>query len=569
MSGDSSDKSTSVGNQEAVAAAERRLADAERRLAAAIACEKQYQQQEKREEETRDQSMDDPRSTTTNRCNSRHKDGCSRIDTSGGYGLIPEQITFETTGKEMAANPKKSSSDMISDRPPIAKPPIFKNKGGVHVATSSISANNHASGHERTPSDGSGESFIRGEVLLSTSGDEHRGRSVRHSDHLAALKNNEASSEAYHTSISVFTSYSSASEAATDDVSASAIKTRAGLSSPLRISTQEALTVTTASPSSPLDQQEALAEPRSPAVPFSPGAHSSCTNPSYISSSSEEGDDDDLFELESLQGDLYKIAQMQQRYQQHHQYPGDKKDEEPMHHHQSSPAEVTSEMAANEVITQPELSNAVCDDHEEYNIQEGSSREWLRLDSLSGDGGRPKPDFREANNTPDQSASPSTGKLGGDPEGLLASSSSRRFFSEQSSSLSLDVIDSVSSPRSESTRGGLASLDAILMASSSLSVDSEDDECILQDGEEEMYRVQVSTSAQSEKSESLLSALEELRAPNDDDDNDSFNYGSAVKEGEDVARSLNESEETKGNVQKMEPGGLTSQVSRWQCCSYY
>lgn len=537
------DKSTSVGNQEAVAAAERRLADAERRLAAAIACEKQYQQQGKREEEARDQSMDDPRSTPTNRCNGRREDGRGRIDTSDGYGLIPEQITFETTTKEM-----------ISDRPPISKPPIFKNKGSVHVATSSNSANSHASGHQRTHSDGSGESFIQGEMLLSTSGDEHRGGGVRHSDHLVTLNNDSASPEAFHTSISVFASYSSASEATTEDVNASAVKARAGLSCPpSEIPTREGLMVTTASPSSPHDQQEALARSRLPAVPFSPGAHSSCTNPSYISSSSEEGDDDDLFELESLQGDLYKIAQMQQRYQQHYQYPGDEEDEEPMHHHQSSPAEVSSEMSADKIIT--ESSNAVCNYHEEYNIQEGTSREWLQVDSLPGDGGRPKLDFQEANITQDQSASPSAGKISGYQQGPVASSSSssRRFFSEQSSSLSLDVIKSVAFPQSESTRGGLASLDAILMASSSLSVDSDDDACILQEGEGKMCRVQVSTSTQSEISESLRSAPEKLRAHDDDDDNDSFNYGSVVKEGNDVGRSLNKSLEAKGNVQKIEP----------------
>ena len=527
LSVDSSDKSTSVGNQEAVAAAERRLAEAERRLAAAIAFEKQYQQQEQREEEARDQSMDDPRRTTTNRRHGRHDDGFSRIDTSDGYGLIPEQITFETTSKEMATNPRKSSSGMISDRPPIAKPPISKNRlGSAHVATSSNSANNKASGHERTPSDGSGESFIQGEMLLSTSGDEHRGCGVQNSHH--------------HTT-SVFTSYSSASEAATDDVNSSAIKTRSGLSSPSRISTREDLTVTTASPSSPHDPHD------TPVVPFSPGAHSSCTNPSYISSSSEEGDDDDLFELESLQGDLYKVVQMQQRYQQHQQYPGDEDDDEgPKQHHQSS-LEVSSGMVVGEVITKPESSNAVCDDHEEYNIQEGSN------------GGRPKPDLQEANITPNQYASPSAGKLGKDSEGLPASSSfSRRFFSEQSSSLSLDVIDSsVASPRSESTRGGLASLDAILMASSSLSVDSDDDTFVLQDGEEERCRVQMSTPTQSEISESLRSALEELQAhDDDDDDNDSFNYASVVKEGEEVTRSLNKILEAKGNVRKMEPEGL-------------
>jgi len=546
---DNCDVSAAVGKQEAVAAAERRLAEAERRLAAAIDCEKQYQQQENRDEEARDQPVDDPSrqemrdTSTSNSRHNGHEDGCIQTDAYAGYGLVPEQIVFET--EETASNSRKTSCVCVSDRPPIAKPPISKNKGAALGGTRPTSTRscgyNSGDRHESALSIGSGESFVRGEMLLSTSGDDNSGS-------VMTVNSNAAFSETYYTSISVFASYSSASEAATDDMN----KVRDELSSPPKIPTREGLKVTTASLPSPLD---APLETRSPAIPFSPGAHSACTNPSYISSSSEDDDGDDLFELESLQGDLYKIAQMQR---QRHQYQQVSNEEEPMQH-QSSPV-VSSEMNADAVIIiPPQISNAIPAEHEGYYIQEGSSREWLQLDSLSGDGGRPMPKFHTAHaapatiicaNEPDSSHADHSdslsagGKRGEDLEERLASSS-QRFFLDQTSSLSLDVFESATSPRSESTRGGLASLDAILMASSSLSICSDDD--ILSDDEEETARVQVFPSTQSEIPESLQSTLEKFRTH---EDADNFNYGSKSKERKEDAHIINS--ETKKDVPKMD-----------------
>ena len=414
-------------------------ASSELRLAAAIACEEG--------EESRDQSMDDPRQQQHlgNRREGQ-EDGFSRTDASAGYGLVPyEQIAIETKGartNSSLADSCQKKSKGGSDRPPIAKPPISKTLGGVHGDT-----NDKGTYSLESPSDGSGESFIQGEALLSTSGDDSQGKNIRH--HRAPTTD-----EAYH--ISVLASYSSASEATADSANASIPKNQAEGSSLSMSLIRDTLTVATtasasASASAPHDKPP---EPRSPAVhaPFSPGAHSSCTNPSYVSSSSEDDEDDDEFDVESLQGDLYKIAQMQMG-RQHLQ-------EEPMHH-RPSPDELP-QLLADLAIAPPASSAGQGAEHKEYTIQGDDSREWLRLDSLSGDG-------RQTHHQ----AAPPGGKYEGDQERPLASTA-RRFFGEQSSSLSLDVIEIVTSPQSESARGGLASLDAILLASSSLSDYSDD-----------------------------------------------------------------------------------------------
>ena len=424
----------------------------ELRLAAAIACEAC--------EESRDQSMDDPRQQPhLGYRREGHEDGFSRNDASAGYGLIPyyEQIAIETKGSRTnssLADSCQKKSKGGSDRPPIAKPPISKTLGGVHGDT-----NDRGTYSLESPSDGSGESFIQGEALLSTSGDDSQGKNIRH--HRAPTTD-----EAYH--ISVLASYSSASEATADSVNASIPKNQAEGSSLSMSLIRDTLTVATtasasASASAPHDKPP---EPRSPAVhaPFSPGAHSSCTNPSYVSSSSEDDEDDDAFDVESLQGDLYKIAQMQMG-RQHLQ-------EEPMHH-RPSPDELP-QLLADLAIAPPASSAGEDAEHKEYTIQGGDSREWLRLDSLSGDG-------RQTHHQ----ASPTGGKYEGDQERPLASTA-RRFFGEQSSSLSLDVIEIVTSPQSESARNGLASLDAILLASSSLS-DYSDDSILTEN--EEVVRV--------------------------------------------------------------------------------
>ena len=418
-------------------------ASSELRLAAAIACEEG--------EESRDQSMDDPRQQQHlgNR-REGHEDGFSRTDASAGYGLVPyEQIAIETKGartNSSLADSCQKKSKGGSDRPPIAKPPISKTLGGVHG-----DINDRGTYSLESPSDGSGESFIQGEALLSTSGDDCQGKNIRH--HRAPTTD-----EAYH--ISVLASYSSASEATADSVNASIPKNQAEGSSLSMSLIRDTLTVATTASASASAPHDKPPEPRSPAVhaPFSPGAHSSCTNPSYVSSSSEDDEDDDAFDVESLQGDLYKIAQMQMG-RQHLQ-------EEPMHH-RPSPDELPH-LLADLAIAPPASS------HKEYTIQGDDSREWLKLDSLSGDG-------RQTHHQ----ASPTGGKYEGD-QGRPLASTARRFFGEQSSSLSLDVIEIVTSPQSESARGGLASLDAILLASSSLS-DYSDDSILTEN--EEVVRV--------------------------------------------------------------------------------
>ena len=413
-------------------------ASSELRLAAAIACEEG--------EESRDQSMDDPRQQQHlgNR-REGHEDGFSRTDTAAGYGLVPEPSAL--------ADSCQKRSKGGCDRPPIAKPPmISKILGGAHSDT-----NDRRSGLERSPSDGSGESFIQGEALLSTSGDDSQGKNIRH--HRAPTTD-----EAYHNS--VLTSYSSASEATAESVNASTPKNQAEGSSLsrslIRDSTLTVATTASASASAPHDKPP---EPRSPAVhvPFSPGAHSSCTNPSYVSSSSEDDEDDDAFDVESLQGDLYKIAQMQMAMGRQHLQ------EEPVHH-RPSPDELPR-LIADLAIASPATSAGEGAEHKEYTIQGDDSREWLRLDSLSGDG-------RQTHHP----ASPPAGKYEGDDQERPLASTARRFFGEQSSSLSLDVIEIVTSPQSESARGGLASLDAILLVSSTLSDYSDDD--ILSENEE-------------------------------------------------------------------------------------
>ena len=404
-----------------------------------------------------------------------------------GYGLIPEQ----DCGVPARDNKKAYTA---RSRPPIAKP----------WSTSSKKKNGSTNNHKGASSDGSQDStFIKGEHLFSMSDEMIRGgagvapgRDERSDDYFSSctLSSSDAASddrfdEDAHDSPSYspdheVTSPLSISLLASSAAAGGDVGNGTASCSPIVCTLSPPKTTPPIATKSHLsfDQAQRVTMHDTPGGggPFSP-AHSSCTNPSYISSSSSS---EGVLSGNALSG-------------------GD---------------DIFSNDARN-------IDSGLVVANEEYNIDTEDSKEWLKVDSLSGDG------------RPMAVVLATVTALPPDDANQKISAKTRRLVTRlSSSSLSLsskeDLGRGVASPKS--FRGGLTTLDTILMASSSLSVDTETDELVLDNDTKQnkasIAYTSIGTStknSKSEVSESLRSALKEL----DIDEEDSYEYTSTESKG--------------------------------------
>jgi len=447
------------------------------------------------------QAEDDPQQQE-DRIDDPHPDISSTICTAAparpsndGYGLIPEQDCGVPVRDNKIAHTARS-------RPPIAKP----------WSTSSKKKNRSTNNHKVTSSDGFQDStFIKGGHFFSMSDEMIRGgaalapgRDERSDDYFSSctLSSSDAASddrfdEDSHDSPSNSPDHEVASPLSITFLATSAaaggdVSNGSASCSPIvrTLSPPKTPPIATKSHLS-LNQAQRVTMHDTPVggSPFSP-AHSSCTNPSYISSSSSSSEGV-LSDKALSEGDL-----------------------------------IFSNDARAQTCTRPSnIDSGLVVANKEYNIHTEDTKEWLKLDSSSGDC------------RPMAVVLATVTALPPDEADLKINPKTRRLLSRlSSSSLSLsskeDLERGVPSPKS--FRGGLATLDTILMASSSLSVDTETDELVLDNDTNQNKATIASTgigastkNSKSEVTESLRSALKEL----DIDEEDSYEYTSTQSKG--------------------------------------